>query len=129
MTGNISISKVTFEPKKIKEQLEEAKKHINDDKKLFNILWKLRSDIEYYIAILALELEDKINIEEHTKTIRIKKSERDKNKILGLIEENLDKIQEPDGDFYNLFESIWKMRELLTILVREVEPKPKKNES
>ena len=127
MSNNQKSVGINLDINKINNYIAEAKENINDDKLLFDILWKIRSDIEYSIALMRLDVEDNLDFDKLAKIIRMKKSDRDKHKLMILIEENISGLDGKNNDFSELIEKIWKVREYLTILIREVEPEVKKD--
>ncbi|MHA1754769.1 MAG: hypothetical protein ACTSYR_04560 [Candidatus Odinarchaeia archaeon] len=113
--------------KSLKSEIQQAK-NIKNKSQLFEHTWKIRADLEYYTALISLELNEEDKINDITKTIRIKKEERDISKILNRVEDQIKQLN--DNKPINLHETLnnlWKARELMTILIREIEPKKEEN--
>jgi hypothetical protein len=126
MTMDVDILISKFDLKDLETNIKKARSKINENEVVFNISWKLRSDLEYYIALIKLEIEKQIDFENVFKTLRMKKEDKERNKLLDLIEENILQIQKPNKNLQELLNTMWKARELLTLLIREVEPNKKK---
>ncbi len=79
-------------------------------------LWKLRAEIEYATGILSLELEERAELERITKPLRLKK--KDKDTIVNQINEVLLELPSSKENKILLFEKLWKLRELVTMLLK-----------
>ncbi|WEU41008.1 MAG: hypothetical protein OdinLCB4_003660 [Candidatus Odinarchaeum yellowstonii] len=87
-----------------------------DEQSFLTSLWRVRAEVEYATSILSLELEGNTELERIAKPIKLKNI--DKNSILEQINEVLLNLTGVKEDKIILFEKLWRLKELLTILLK-----------
>lgn len=101
--------------------VKSLKENSGNELALGNILWQLRSEIEYLTGILSLDIEGEADLDKLTKTVRLNKDEKNKQRLIKEITEKLDELEANKPSKVDLFENLWRLRELITIVIRLLE--------
>ncbi len=112
--SNLTYNKLNLDS--ITSRIKEILSKPLDEQEVLTNLWQIRAEIEYITSILSLELEGNTEFERITKPHRLKKQDREN--IVNQLNEVLLELSQIKNEGLPLFEKLWRLRELVTLLLK-----------